>query len=154
MTTFTVIASPKVSDLAIEAYNAVLTLKLLIEEPDMCVIMDNEALYGQCHRALQLPEPTHADLNHLIMMAMSGITSQFRYPGQQLNNDMGKMAMNMVPFHLLKFLMSSLAPLLGKGKFQDRVASIAELTYTILDARSMMCKVDPRHGRYLEGNAV
>ena len=52
MTTFTVIASPKVSDLAIEAYNAVLTLKLLIEEPDMCVIMDNEALYGQCHRAL------------------------------------------------------------------------------------------------------
>ena len=45
------------------------------------MVFDNEALYDICHRTLKLPTPAHADLNHLVCSAMSGITTSLRFPG-------------------------------------------------------------------------
>jgi len=42
------------------------------------VCIDNEALYDICFRTLKLTTPTYGDLNHLVSVVMSGITTCLR----------------------------------------------------------------------------
>ena len=148
MTAFSVVPSPKVSNVIVEPYNATLALHQLIENTDQCVLLDNEALYDICFRTLKLTKPTFGDLNHLISMAMSGVTCSLRFPGQ-LNSDLRKVATNLVPFPRLHFFMTGFAPLTSRGCQQYRALSVGELTAQMFDARNVMCAADPRHGRYL-----
>merc|ERR1711935_932714 len=148
MSTYSVIPSPKVSDTVVEPYNATLSVHQLVENADQCFALDNEALYDICFRTLKLTNPSYTDLNHLIACAITGTTCSLRFPGQ-LNCDLRKLAVNMVPFPRLHFFLVGFAPLTS-GQSQDyRVLTVPELTAQAFDAKNMMCAADPRHGRYL-----
>uniref|UniRef100_A0A2K6A3A1 Tubulin beta chain n=1 Tax=Mandrillus leucophaeus TaxID=9568 RepID=A0A2K6A3A1_MANLE len=95
--TFSILPSPRVSATVVEPYNATLSVHQLIENADETFCIDNEALYHICSRTLKLPTPTCGDLNHLVSTTMSGVTMCLRFPGQ-LNADLRKLAVNMVPF--------------------------------------------------------
>jgi tubulin beta len=148
MSTYSVIPSPKVSDTVVEPYNATLSVHQLVENADQCFALDNEALYDICFRTLKLTTPTYGDLNHLIAAAVCGTTCSLRFPGQ-LNCDLRKLAVNMVPFPRLHFFMVGYAPLTSRGSQQYRALTVPELTQQCFDAKNMMCAADPRHGRYL-----
>jgi tubulin beta len=114
MCTYSVVPSPKVSDTVVEVqshyypfpskpmltcnilqpYNATLSVHQLVENSDETFCIDNEALYDICFRTLKLATPTYGDLNHLVSVVMSGITTCLRFPGQ-LNSDLRKLAVNM-----------------------------------------------------------
>ena len=153
MMTFSVVPSPKVSDTVVEPYNATLSVHQLVENADECMILDNEALYDICFRTLKLTTPTFGDLNHLISAVMSGVTCCLRFPGQ-LNSDLRKLAVNLIPFPRLHFFMVGFAPLTSRGSQQYRNLSVPELTQQMWDAKNMMCAADPRHGRYLTASAL
>lgn len=65
-----------------------------MENSDETFCIDNEALYDIHFRTLKLATPTYGDLNHLVSVVMSGITTCLRFPGQ-LNSDLRKLAVNM-----------------------------------------------------------
>ncbi|KAK9696068.1 Tubulin beta chain (Beta tubulin) [Basidiobolus ranarum] len=148
MCTFSVVPSPKVSDTVVEPYNATLSVHQLVENSDMTFCIDNEALYDICFRTLKLSNPTYGDLNHLVSNVMSGTTTSLRFPGQ-LNSDLRKTAVNMVPFPRLHFFMVGFAPLTARGSQDFRSLSVPELSQQMFDAKNMMAASDPRHGRYL-----
>jgi tubulin beta len=114
MMTFSVIPSPKVSDTVVEPYNTTLSVHQLVENSDESMCIDNEALYDICFRTLKLTTPTFGDLNHLVSAVMSGVTCCLRFPGQ-LNSDLRKLAVNLVPFPRLHFFMMGFAPLTSRG---------------------------------------
>ena len=182
MMTFSVFPSPKVSDTVVEPYNATLSVHQLVENADECMVLDNEALYDICFRTLKLSNPTceyykpscfgmiHVictltlflfllwfslvgDLNHLISATMSGVTCCLRFPGQ-LNSDLRKLAVNLIPFPRLHFFMVGFAPLTSRGSQQYSALTVPELTQQMWDAKNMMCAADPRHGRYLTASAL
>ncbi|OAE26102.1 hypothetical protein AXG93_4022s1140 [Marchantia polymorpha subsp. ruderalis] len=153
MLTFSVFPSPKVSDTVVEPYNATLSVHQLVENADECMVLDNEALYDICFRTLKLTTPTFGDLNHLISATMSGVTCCLRFPGQ-LNSDLRKLAVNLIPFPRLHFFMVGFAPLTSRGSQQYRALTVPELTQQMWDAKNMMCAADPRHGRYLTASAM
>jgi tubulin beta len=153
METFSVVPSPKVSDTVVEPYNATLSVHQLVENADECMVIDNEALYDICFRTLKLTTPTYGDLNHLVSAAMSGVTCCLRFPGQ-LNSDLRKLAVNLIPFPRLHFFMIGFAPLTSRGSQQYRALTVPELTQQMFDAKNMMCAADPRHGRYLTASAL
>jgi len=148
MSTYSVIPSPKVSDTVVEPYNATLSVHQLVENADQCFALDNEALYDICFRTLKLTNPSYADLNMLIANAITGTTCSLRFPGQ-LNCDLRKLAVNMVPFPRLHFFLVGYAPITSKVSEDYRVLTVQELTTQAFDAKNMMCAADPRHGRYL-----
>jgi tubulin beta len=148
ISTYSVIPSPKVSDTVVEPYNATLSIHQLVENADQCYALDNEALYDICFRTLKLANPTYSDLNHLIANAITGTTCSLRFPGQ-LNCDLRKLAVNMVPFPRLHFFLVGFAPLTAFSSQGFRVLTVPELTQQAFDAKNMMCAADPRHGRYL-----
>ncbi|XP_046752911.1 tubulin beta chain-like [Diprion similis] len=153
MTSFSVVPSPKVSDTVVEPYNATLSVHQLVENTDETFCIDNEALYDICFRTLKLPSPTYSDLNHLVSLTMSGITTSLRFPGQ-LNADLRKLAVNMVPFPRLHFFVPGFAPLVARNSLQYQALTVPELTQQMFDAKNMMAACDPRHGRYLTVAAI
>ena len=115
MLTFSVFPPTKVPD-HYGAYthsshvNTTLSVHHLIENADEVMVLDNEALYDICFRTLKIPAPSYGDLNHLVSASMSGITSSLRFPGQ-LNADLRKLAVNLIPFPRLHFFMTGFVPL-------------------------------------------
>lgn len=153
MCTFSVMPSPKVSDTVVEPYNATLSVHQLVENADSVMCIDNEALYDICFRTLKLTNPNYGDLNHLVSQVMSGITCCLRFPGQ-LNSDLRKLAVNLVPFPRLHFFMVGYAPLTSPKSVGYRNITVAELTAQMFDAKNMMAASDPRQGRYLTASAM
>ena len=105
-------------------------------------------MYDIYFHTLKLTTPTYGDLNHLVSIVMSGITTCLRFPGQ-LNSDLRKLAVNMVSFSRLHFFMTGCAPLTARGSQQYRAVSVPEPTQQMFDAKNVMAAADPRHGRYL-----
>jgi len=145
---FSIYPAPQVATAVVEPYNATLSVHQLVENTDETYCIDNEALYDICFRTLKLTTPTYGDLNHLVSATMSGVTTCLRFPGQ-LNADLRKLAVNMVPFPRLHFFMPGFAPLTSRGSQQYRALTVPELTQQMFDAKNMMAACDPRHGRYL-----
>nr|GEX78215.1 tubulin beta chain-like [Tanacetum cinerariifolium] len=153
MLTFSVFPSPKVSDTVVEQYNATLSVHHLVENADECMVLDNEALYDICFETLNLSNPSFGDLNHLISATMSGVTCSLRFPGQ-LNSDLRKLAVNLIPSPRLHFFMVGFAPLTSRGSQKYTSLTVPELTQQMWDAKNMMCAADSRHGRYLTASAM
>ncbi|KAJ1911395.1 structural constituent of cytoskeleton [Tieghemiomyces parasiticus] len=153
MATFSVLPSPKVSDTIVEPYNATLSVHQLVENADQTFCIDNQALYDICQNTLKLTAPDYSHLNNLVTSVMSGVTTCLRFPGQ-LNADLRKMAVNLVPFPRLHFFMIGSAPLSATASSSFRNLSVAELTQQMFDSRNMMAACDPRHGRYLAVTAI
>uniref|UniRef100_A0A183D723 Tubulin beta chain n=1 Tax=Gongylonema pulchrum TaxID=637853 RepID=A0A183D723_9BILA len=78
MSSFSVVPSPKVSDVVLEPYNATLSVHQLVENTDETFCIDNEALYEICFRTLKLTSPSYGDLNHL------GITLFLKFKRKQM----------------------------------------------------------------------
>jgi len=147
--TVSVIPSPKVTNIVVAPYNAVLTLHKLVEDADITFCLDEEALYDICFRTLKLTTPTHGDLDHLAVAAMSGFTTSLRFPHEGHGATLRKMAVNLVPQKRLHFMMPGFAPLTSRGSQQYRALTVPELTGQLFDAKNMMVACDPHQGRYL-----
>jgi len=79
---------------------------------------------------------------------MSGVTASLRFPGQ-LNSDLRKIAVNLVPYPRLHFFLTGFAPLTSAGTTDFRNYSVVDLTQQMFNANNMMVASDPRHGKYL-----
>ena len=151
--TFSIFPSPKVSDTVVEPYNAVLSTHQLIENADEVFCIDNEALFNICQRQLKVAAPAFNDLNKLVSNVMSGITCSLRFPGQ-LNSDLRKLAVNLVPFPRLHFFMMSAAPVANIFTQQYTNVSVQELTQQMFDKKNMMCACDPTMGKYMTASVI
>ena len=82
-----------------------------------------------------------------------GVTTCFRFPGQ-LNSDLRKLAVNMVPFPRLHFFVSGFTPLTAVASRPYRAVTVPALVQQMFDAKNLMVACDPRHGRYLTAAAI
>jgi tubulin alpha len=55
---FTIYPSPQVWTAVVEPYNSVLSTHSLLEQSDVAVMLDNEAIYDICRRSLDIERPT------------------------------------------------------------------------------------------------
>ncbi|OXU18109.1 hypothetical protein TSAR_008174 [Trichomalopsis sarcophagae] len=150
---YSIVPSPKVQDTVVGPYNVLLSIQQLVNLTDSTFCIDNQALYEICLRTLELPSPTYTDLNHLVSLTMSGVTTCLRFPGQ-LNADLRKLAVNMVPFPRLHFFLTGFAPLISRASKIYNGLTVSELTQQMFDARNVMAACDPRNGRYLTVAAI
>ncbi|KAJ3560004.1 hypothetical protein NP233_g11113 [Leucocoprinus birnbaumii] len=153
LATFSILPSPKVSETVVEPYNALLSLNQLVDNGDLTVCIDNEALYDICQRTLKIKDPGFEHLNELISRVLCGVSTSLRFPGQ-LNGDLRKLGMNLIPFPRLHFLMPSYAPFYDAKASGYDSNSVAELTKSLFDRRNLLVACDPRHGRYLTAATI
>ncbi|TIC33521.1 hypothetical protein E3Q02_03491 [Wallemia mellicola] len=152
MATFSIIPSPKVSDTVVEPYNAVLATNQLIENSDLTFMLDNEALYRICQNTLKSESPNYDSLNSLISRAMAGVSTSLRFPSQ-LNSDLRKLAVNMIPFPRLHFLCTSVAPLTSLQNRSYQSTNVQDLTASLFNNANMLAQL-PKYGRYMTAAAL
>ncbi|KAJ3490845.1 hypothetical protein NLI96_g1125 [Meripilus lineatus] len=153
VSTFSIIPSPKVSETVVEPYNALLSIHQLVENSDMTMLIDNEALFEITTRTLKTKNPSFEDLNVLVAQVMCGVSTSLRFPGQ-LNGDLRKLGLNLVPFPRLHFLMPSYAPFYDPSAKAFQRVSVADLTSAVFDRRNLLVACDPRYGRYLTAATI
>ncbi|CAO3680010.1 unnamed protein product [Umbelopsis ramanniana] len=153
LSTYSVFPSAKLSDTVVEPYNETLTVHQLVENCDATFCFDNEALYSICQNTLKIKTPSYNDLNKLIATVMSGVSTSLRFPGQ-LNADLRKLCVNMVPFPRLHFFMVGVAPLVALASSKYSGQSVRDLTAQMFDKRNMMILCDSLDGRYLTAATI
>jgi tubulin beta len=142
------------SDVVTAPYNAVLSVHQLIESADAVFCMDNESLYSLCMRKLHLAQPTYEDINSVVSLIMSGTTCSLRFPGQ-LNADLRKLLVNLVPWPRLHFFLCGFGPLLPRTGPSHPPTTVRELLEELpisfhRQNRTVAC--EPKRGVWLAGS--
>lgn len=70
------------SDVVVQPYNSLLTLKRLTQNADAVVVLDNTALDRIAVERLHVENPTFAQINSLVSTVMAASTTTLRYPGR------------------------------------------------------------------------
>ncbi len=65
-----------------QPYNALLSVHQIVENSDLTMCIDNEALYDVTQRTLKVKQPSFDDLNTIVAQVMCGISTTLRFPGQ------------------------------------------------------------------------
>ena len=98
------------SDVVVQPYNSLLTLKRLTLNADCVVVLDNTALNRIAVERLHLSNPSFAQTNSLVSTVMSASTTTLRYPGY-MNNDLVGLLASLIPTPRCHFLMTGYTPL-------------------------------------------
>jgi len=145
---FCLFPSPHVATSVVEPYNTVLASHTLLEHTDCAFVLDNEAIYDICKRNLDIERPSYHNLNRVVAQIISSLTCSLRFPGS-LNVDLNEYKTNLVPYPRIHFLMCSYAPIVSEKKaFRERLSTV-EITNAAFEPENMMCKIDPRKGKYM-----
>ncbi|TNV80488.1 hypothetical protein FGO68_gene9513 [Halteria grandinella] len=147
-------SSDATSDVVVEPYNTVFSLKSLVESSHMTLPIENQSLYRICTQTLGVQSPTFADVNYLISQSMSNITASLRFPGVANNSDLRKLSTNLIPFPRLHFITQGQAPLVARASSAYVTLDERELTQQLFDPRSFLCEGNPANGRFLTGSLL
>ena len=71
----------EISDVVVQPYNSILTLKRLTENADCVVVLDNTALNRIASERLNIENPSFTQINQLVSSIMAMSTTTLRYPG-------------------------------------------------------------------------
>jgi len=95
------------SDVVVQPYNSILTMKRLVLNADAVVVLDNTALNRIATDRLRIDNPTVGQLNSLVSTVMAATTTTLRYPGY-MNNDLVGLVASLIPTPRTHFLMTGL----------------------------------------------
>lgn len=98
------------SDVVVQPYNSLLTMKRLALDADSVVVLDNTALNRIAVERLRIATPTFAETNSLVSTVMAASTTTLRYPGH-MNNDLVTLLSSLVPTPRCHFLIAGYTPL-------------------------------------------
>ncbi|XP_061033092.1 tubulin gamma-2 chain isoform X2 [Eubalaena glacialis] len=113
----------EMSDVVVQPYNSLLTLKRLTQNADCVVVLDNTALNRIATDRLHIQNPSFSQINQLVSTIMSASTTTLRYPGY-MNNDLIGLIASLIPTPRLHFLMTGYTPLTT----DQSVASVRKTT--------------------------
>lgn len=146
------------SDVVVQPYNSLLTLKRLTQCADCVVVLDNTALNRIATDRLHIQNPTFTQINSLVSTIMSVSTTTlryffifgfflllwfyancvFRYPSY-MNNDLMGLLAPLIPTPRLHFLMTGYTPLTSENDVQNiRKTTVLDVMRRLLQPKNMM----------------
>lgn len=135
----------EISDVVVQPYNSLLTLKRLTQSADCVVVLDNTALNRIATDRLHIQNPSFAQINTLVSTIMSVSTTTLRYPSY-MNNDLIGLIAPLIPTPRLHFLMTGYTPLTTDCEAQSfRKTTVLDVMRRLLQPKNMM--VSTAHDR-------
>mmetsp|Transcript_10081 Transcript_10081/g.18676 ORF Transcript_10081/g.18676 Transcript_10081/m.18676 type:complete len:467 (-) Transcript_10081:399-1799(-) len=131
------------SDVVVQPYNSLLTLRRLTECADAVVVLDNTALDRIAVERLHLMNPDNKQINSLIATVMAASTITLRYPGY-MNNDLVGLMASLIPTPRCHFLMTGYTPLSAESdagqvtRSQIRKTTVLDVMRRLLQPKNIM----------------
>ncbi|XP_075149705.1 tubulin gamma-1 chain-like [Haematobia irritans] len=134
----------EISDVVVQPYNSLLTLKRLTNCADCVVVLDNTALNRIASDRLHIENPTFTQINTLVSTIMSVSTTTLRYPSYMNNNLIGLTA-PLIPTPQLHFLMTGYTPLTTDNdtNVNVRKTTVLDVMRRLLQPKNMMVSSGP-----------
>ena len=127
-----------VSDVVVQPYNSLLTLKRLTQSADCVVVLDNTALNRIAVDRLRIETPSFSQINELVSTIMSVSTATLRYPSY-MNNDLIGLIAPLIPTPKLHFLMTGYTPLTTEAEHAAvRKTTVLDVMRRLLQPKNMM----------------
>lgn len=137
------------SDVVVQPYNSLLTLKRLVLNADAVVVLDNTALNRIAVDRLKIPNPSFSQTNSLVSTVMSASTTTLRYPGY-MNNDLIGLLASLIPTPRCHFLMTGYTPLtVDKGINSVRKTTVLDVMRRLLQTKNIMVSASTKKGVYI-----
>jgi len=141
--------SAETSDVVVQPYNSMLTLKRLTLNADCVMVLDNTALNRIAMDRLKLQNPTLAQINSLVSTVMAASTTTLRYPGY-MNNDLIGMLASLIPTPRCHFLMTGYTPLtVDRQAATIRKTTVLDVMRRLLHTKNIMVSCSTRRGVYV-----
>lgn len=136
------------SEVVVQPYNTVLTLRRLIECSDANIVFENSSLMTIASENLQVLSPSYNDTNKLISTVMSAATSTLRFPSYSYNS-LASIISTLVPTPNLHFLIPSYTPFtadyVSSAAKEVRSSTAYDVILEVLDKKMRMCaNSDPK----------
>ncbi|XP_016955038.1 tubulin gamma-1 chain [Drosophila biarmipes] len=138
----------EISDVVVQPYNSMLTLRRLTTAADSVVVLDNTALNRIACDRLHIQNPSFSQINNLVSTIMSVSTTTLRYPSYMNNNLIGLMA-PLIPTPQLHFLMTGYTPLTSDSDVNSqqtinvRKTTVLDVMRRLLQPKNMMVSTGP-----------
>ncbi|KAK2710697.1 tubulin gamma-1 chain-like [Artemia franciscana] len=133
----------EISDVVVQPYNSLLTLKRLTQNADCVVVLDNTALNRIATDRLHIENPSFAQINSLVSTIMSVSTTPLRYPSF-MNNDLIGLIAPLIPTPKLHFLMTGYTPLTTDHDVASiRKTTVLDVMRRLLQPKNMMVSATP-----------
>lgn len=136
--------SEEISDVVVQPYNSLLSLKRLTLNADSVVVVDNGALNRIASDQLHISNPSFAETNKLVSTIMAASTTTLRYPGY-MNNDLVGLVSSLIPTPRCHFLMTSYTPfsLESSGQQQTvRKTTVLDVMRRLLQPKNKLVSAD------------
>ncbi|KAI0225172.1 gamma-tubulin [Massospora cicadina] len=135
--------SERASDVVVQPYNSLLSLKRLTQNADSVVVVDNGALDHIATNKLHIRTPSFAHTNQLVSTVMSTSTTTLRYPGY-MNNDLVGLVASLIPTPKCHYLTTSYTPFVGEGvEASVRKTTVLDVMRRLLQNDNKMVKTEP-----------
>ncbi|KAI8901689.1 Tubulin/FtsZ, GTPase domain-containing protein [Globomyces pollinis-pini] len=137
--------SSEASDVVVQPYNSILSLKRLAENSDSVVVLDNAALNRIATDMLHIQNPSFAHSNQLVSTVMSASTTTLRYPGY-MNNDLVSLIASLIPTPRCHFLQTSYTPFVAENTDPAksvRKTSVLDVMRRLLQSKNRMVSTTP-----------
>ena len=134
------------SDVVVQPYNSLLTLKRLTLNADCVVVLDNTALNRIAVDRLHIENPTFAQTNALVSTVMAASTTTLRYPGY-MNNDLVGLVASLIPTPRCHFLMTGYTPLTlesASAVSAVRKTTVLDVMRRLLQTKNIMVSTHSR----------
>ncbi|GAA95634.1 uncharacterized protein L969DRAFT_92764 [Mixia osmundae IAM 14324] len=133
----------KGSDIVVQPYNSLLTLKRLVQEADSVVVVDNGALGRIASDRLHVQDASYSQTNQLVSTVMSASTAPLRFPGY-MNNDLTGMMASLIPTPRCHFLVTSYTPFTSNDVLNSktiRKTTVLDVMRRLLQDKNRMVTV-------------
>ncbi|KAJ3107368.1 gamma-tubulin [Phlyctochytrium planicorne] len=137
--------SEETSDVVVQPYNSMLSMKRLTLDADSVVVLDNAALGRIAADRLHVQNPTFTQTNQLVSTVMSASTTTLRYPSF-MNNDLVGLISSLIPTPRCHFLQTSYTPFTGDQVEQAksvRKTTVLDVMRRLLQPKNRMVSTNP-----------
>jgi len=147
--TYSVFPNQNETDVVVQPYNALLTMKRLVQNADSVVVIDNTALNRIASDTLRIDKPTIAETNSIVSTIMAASTTTLRYPGY-MNNDLIGLIASLIPTPRCHFLMTGYTPLtLERSEATVKKTSVLDVMRRLLQPKNILVSTPMKKGCYI-----
>lgn len=136
----------EVSDVVVQPYNSILTMKRLCQMADMVTVLDNAALNRIAADKLHVKSPNFAQTNQLVATVMAASTATLRFPGY-MNNDLVGLMASLIPLPKCHFITTGYTPFtsdsIDNAKSVVRKTTVLDVMRRLLQSKSHLVSVNP-----------
>ncbi|KRH92603.1 Gamma tubulin [Pseudoloma neurophilia] len=134
----------EVSEVVVQPYNSILTLKRLNKYCDSVLVMDNEALGRISSESLRIKHPSYETINSVISTVLCASSVSLRNP-TYMYSDMKSIISTLVPIKSMNFLVPSYTPFMNEETKQIiRKSSVNDILRRLMLNKNRMANIDTR----------